>query len=220
MNNLDFINDILPQSIISRSEIISNTIFVDANPIQLEFTTIKKVNGEVEKTTETLNYQLHKASIKTKILTDYGLIYSVSIFLDKQFIKSFENNFCLDEVNFYSPFLLRLFKKPNIKGLVDELVGYDWVITTNKVLRSLRKFRGFQEMSDDKASTIKLKGKIDNTIIFTSDYVEEDTVWKGNSNNCLALILNDIYIDNKDNIYDIKFEYLFNTKGVRKLSLL
>lgn len=217
MNNLDFINDILSKSIISRKEIIGDTIFVETNPAKLEFTTIKKVNGEIQKNTEVLEYQLNKASIKTDKLTDHGLIY---LYLDKEFIKSFENYFCLDEVNFYAPLILRPFKKPNIQGVIDEILSYSWVLTTNRVLNILKKYNRFQELSDDKASTIKLKGRIDNTFIFTSEDVEKDTIWRGNSDSCLAVFLKDIYVNNNDNIYDINFEYLFNTKGIRKLSLL
>lgn len=217
MNNLDFINDILSKSIISRKEIIGDTIFVETNPAKLEFTTIKKVNGEIQKNTDVVEYQLNKASIKTDKLTDHGLIY---LYLDKEFIKSFENYFCLDEVNFYAPLILRPFKKPNIQGVIDEILSYSWVLTTNRVLNSLKKYNRFQELSDDKASTIKLKGRIDNTFIFTSEDVEKDTIWRGNSDSCLAVFLKDIYVNNNDNIYDINFEYLFNTKGIRKLSLL
>lgn len=220
MNNLDFINDILSKSIISRKEIIGDTIFVETNPAKLEFTTIKKVNGEIQKNTEVVEYQLNKASIKTDKLTDHGLIYGISLYLDKEFIKSFESYFCLDEVNFYAPLILRPFKKPNIQGVIDEILSYSWILTTNKVLKSLKKYNRFQELSDDKASTIKLKGRIDNTFIFTSEDIEKDTIWRGNFDNCLAVFLKDIYVNNNDNIYDINFEYLFNTKGIRKLSLL
>jgi len=220
MIDLNFINDILPKSIISKREILGDVIFVDTNPVQLEFTTVKKVHDKVEKITEVVNYELQKASIKTNKLTDHGLIYGISMYLDKEFIKSFEKYHCLDEVEFYKLFILRPFIKPNIKKVVDEIINYDWVITTNKILKSLKKYNRFQELSDDLASTIKLKGRIDNTFIFTSDDIEKDTIWRGNSKNCNAVILSDIYIDNKDNIYDIEFEYLFNTKGIRKLSLI
>lgn len=220
MENLDFINDILSKSIISTNEILSDVLFVESNPAKIEYKNVKKVNDKVQTTTEVVNYELKSGSIKLNKLTDYGLIYSISIFLDREFIKSFENNHCLDEAEFYPSPILRPFIKGNVQKILDELTGVNWIITSKKVLSHLKRHKSFQELNDDKASIIKLKGRIDDIMIFTTEDLEKDVIWKGNSRDCTAVVLNNISINKKDNIYDISVDYLFNTKGIRKLYLI
>lgn len=220
MDNLDFINDILSRTIISTNEIINDVLFVNSNPASIEYRIIKKVNDQVQTTSEVVNYQLNTQVIKLEKLTDYGLIYAISIMLDKEFLKSFEDKFSLDEAEFYPPLLLRPFVKGKVQKIIDELSGTNWIITSKKILNYLKRHKSFQELSYDKASTIKLRGKIDNIMIFTTEDIEKDVIWKGNSKDCDAVILNNISIDKKDNIYDISVDYLFNTKGIRKLYLV
>ena len=220
MTNLNFIEDILSKSIISRSEIIGDVLFVDSNPAKIEIVNTKKVNDKVEKTTESVTYTLEQSNIQTDKITDSGLIWGISLMLDKEFIKSISKWGGLDEVEFYAPFLLRPFVKNNINNVIEEFYGENWIITNNKVLSHLKKHNEFQELSDDKATSIKLKGRIRNTTIFTNEDVEKNVIWKGNNHNCSAVMLNDISIDFKDNIYDIKVDYLFNSKGIRKLTLI
>lgn len=220
MKDLDFINDILSRSIISTNEIISDVLFVDSNPAQVEYKSVRKINDKVQKTTEVINYELNAGSIKLNKLTDHGLIYSISIFLDKEFMKSFENNYCLDEVEFYPPTILRPFIKGKVQKIIDELSGTNWIITSKKVLSHLKRHKSFQELNSDKASIIKLKGRIDDIMIFTTEDLEKDVIWKGNSRDCSVVMLNNISINEKDNIYDVSVEYLFNTKGIRKLYLV
>ncbi len=220
MENLDFIDDILSKSIISTNEILSDVLFVESNPAKIEYKNVKKVNDKVQTTTEVVNYELKSGSIKLNKLTDYGLIYSISIFLDREFIKSFENNHCLDEAEFYPSPILRPFIKGNVQKILDELTGVNWIITSKKVLSHLKRHKSFQELNDDKASIIKLKGRIDDIMIFTTEDLEKDVIWKGNSRDCTAVVLNNISIHKKDNIYDISVDYLFNTKGIRKLYLI
>ena len=220
MDNIDFINDILSRTIISTNEIISDVLFVNSNPASVEYRIIKKVNDQVQTTSEVVNYQLSSQVIHLQKISDYGLIYAVSMLLDKEFLKSFENNFCLDEAEFYPPTILRPFVKGKVQKIIDELSGSNWIITSKKVLSHLKRHKSFQDLSSDKASVIKLKGRIDDIMIFTTEDIEKDVIWRGNSKDCSAVILNDISIDKKDNIYDISVDYLFNTKGIRKLYLV
>lgn len=220
MENLDFINDILSRTIISTNEIISDVLFVDSNPTSVEYKIIKKVNDQVQTTSEVVDYQLINRTLHLKKISDYGLIYAVSMLLDKEFLKSFENIFCLDEVEFYPPIILRPFVKGKVQNIIDELSGSNWIITSKKVLNYLKRHKSFQDVSNDKASTIKLKGRINDIMIFTSEDIEKDVIWRGNSKDCSVVILKDISIDKKDNIYDISVDFLFNTKGIRKLYLI
>lgn len=220
MDNIDFINDILSRTIISTNEIISDVLFVDSNPTSVEYKIIKKVNDQVQTTSEVVDYQLINRTLHLKKISDYGLIYAVSMLLDKEFLKSFENIFCLDEVEFYPPIILRPFVKGKVQNIIDELSGSNWIITSKKVLNYLKRHKSFQDVSNDKASTIKLKGRINDIMIFTSEDIEKDVIWRGNSKDCSVVILKDISIDKKDNIYDISVDFLFNTKGIRKLYLI
>lgn len=220
MTNLNFIDEIISKTIIATNEIIGDVLFVDSNPVKIEYKTTKKVDNEVHTKTEIIDYQLNSENIRLDKLTDYGLIYAVSMFLDKKFISSFQNNFCIDEVEFYPIFILRPFVKVKIQKILDELTGCNWIITSKRVLKQLKKHKTFNELSSDKATTIKLRGRIDDIMIFTHEDIEKDVIWKGNSKDCSAIILNDISINQKDNIYDIGVDYLFNTKGIRKLYLI
>lgn len=178
MDNIDFINDILSRTIISTNEIISDVLFVDSNPTSVEYKIIKKVNDQVQTTSEVVDYQLINRTLHLKKISDYGLIYAVSMLLDKEFLKSFENIFCLDEVEFYPPIILRPFVKGKVQNIIDELSGSNWIITSKKVLNYLKRHKSFQDVSNDKASTIKLKGRINDIMIFTSEDIEKDVIWK------------------------------------------
>ena len=104
--------------------------------------------------------------------------------------------------------------------IVDELSGCNWIITSKSTLKHLKRHKSFQELSDDKATSIKLKGRINDIFVFTTEDIEKDVIWKGRNSDCSIVMLNDISIDFKDNIYDIKVDYLFNVKGIRKLTLI
>lgn len=220
MSELNFIDDILSKSIISLKEIFSDVIFVDSNPAKIDFTSIRKTGDKIERISQSETYHLKSINLKLDKLTDYGLIYAVCLSLDKEFIKSITQNFCLDEAEYYPPLLLRPFVKGNPDKIVSEFSGCDWVITSKKVLNKLKKHKRFQEIENDTPSSIKLKGRIDNVHIFITEDLEKDIIWKGNRGNCGVVMVSDILIEKQDNIYDIKVEYLFNCKGIRKLSLV
>lgn len=218
--NIDYINDILSNSIISHKNLIGETLFVDTNPAKVESTQVRKVDSKIVTTKTTNEYKLDSLSIQIKDIDAFFIIKSISSIIDNQFIKSLENFGC-DELKFYKKGLLKFFINPNPQVIIEEVGEYcDWIITTSDIFRHLSKHKDFVTLSDDKVTSIKLKGSINNLNIFLTDIIDGDFIWKGNSNDCSSVMLSELIISKESDVYDIKVDYLFNIRGVRKLILV
>jgi hypothetical protein len=110
--------------------------------------------------------------------------------------------------------------RPRIQSIIDESEFCDWLIVTPKIFKHLSRHKNFQELSDDKVSSIKLKGRIDHLTIFVCDLLEKDVVYKGKVSDSLCVMLDELNIIKESNIYNVKVDYLFNNRGIRKLTLL
>jgi hypothetical protein len=218
--NIDYINDILSTSVISHKNLISETLLVDSNPAKVESIEVKKIDSKIVTIKNSNEYNLESKSFTIKNLSTSVLACSLSLLLDNAFINSFKNNFSLDETKFYRKGLMRLFGRPRIQSIIDESEFCDWLIVTPKVFKYLSKHKNFQDLSDDKITSIKLKGRINQLSIFVCDYVEKDVVYKGKSSDSSSVMLNELNITQESNIYNVKVDYLFINKGIRKLILL
>jgi hypothetical protein len=144
---------------------------------------------------------------------------SISLLLDNQFIKSLEI-FGTDELEFYKKGIMKLFSKPNPQVIVDEIGEYyDWVITSPKIFNYLSKHKNFESLTDEKVTSIKLRGKINQLSLFVTDNVDNDTLFKGSCKDSSSVMLDRLNISKESNIYNVKIDYLFINRGVRKLIL-
>lgn len=218
--NIDYINDILSTSVISHKNLIGETLFVNSNPAKVESVEVKKIDSKVVTIKNSNEYNLESKTFKIKNLSTSVIACSVSILLDNAFIDSFKNNFSLDETQFYRKGLMRLFMRPRIQSVIDESEFCDWLIVTPKIFKHLSRHKNFQAISDDKITSIKLKGQINQLSIFVCDYAEKDVVYKGKSSDSSSVMLNELNITQESNIYNVKVDYLFINKGIRKLTLL
>ena len=218
--NIDYINDILSTSVISHKNLISETLLVDSNPAKVESVEVKKIDSKVVTIKSSNEYNLESKTFTVKNLSTSVIACSVSLLLDNAFIDSFKDKFSLDETEFYRKGLMKLFRRPNPQVIVDEAEFSDWLLTTPKVFKHLSRHKNFQELSDDKVSSIKIKGQINHLTIFVCDYVEKDIVYKGKSSDNSCIMLNELNITSESNIYNVKVDYLFINKGIRKLTLL
>jgi hypothetical protein len=144
---------------------------------------------------------------------------SISLLLDNQFIKSLEI-FGTDELEFYKKGIMKLLSKPNPQVIVDEIGEYyDWVITSPKIFNYLSKHKNFESLTDEKVTSIKLRGKINQLSLFVTDNVDNDTLFKGSCKDSSSVMLDRLNISKESNIYNVKVDYLFINRGVRKLIL-
>ena len=218
--NIDYINDILSTSVISHKNLISEILLVDSNPAKVESVEVKKIDSKVVTIKNSNEYNLESKSFIVKNLSKSVLACSLSLLLDNAFIDSFKNKFTLDEALFYKKGLLKLFSRPNPQVIINKSDLCDWLIVSPKVLKHLSRHKNFQELSDDKITSIKLKGQINQLSIFVCNYVEKDVVYKGKTSDISSVMLNELNITQESNIYNVKVDYLFINKGIRKLTLL
>lgn len=217
--NIDYIRDILSNCIISNKNLIGETLFVDTNPALVESIEVKKIDSKVVTNKFTNNYKLNSSTIEVVFENNFSLIQPVSSLFDKEFIKSIENSIT-QELAFYKKGIYRFISKPNAQTILDNVEGYNWILTSNKIFNYISKNRKFELLSDDKVRSIKLRGRIENLNIFVSDMIEDNFVWKGKSNCCSSVMLNDLNITKKEsNIYDVKVDYLFINKDIIKMIL-
>lgn len=217
--NIDYINDILSTSVISHKNLIGETLFVNSNPAKVESIEVKKVNNSIVTSRTSNDYKLDSTTIEIKNLDTPSLMCSISLLLDNQFIKSLEI-FGTDELEFYKKGIMKLLSKPNPQVIVDEIGEYyDWVITSPKIFNYLSKHKNFESLTDEKVTSIKLRGKINQLSLFVTDNVDNDTLFKGSCKDSSSVMLDRLNISKESNIYNVKVDYLFINRGVRKLIL-
>jgi hypothetical protein len=221
MNNLniDYINDILSNSVISHKNLIGETLFVNSNPAKVESVEVKKVNNVITTSKKVNDYKLDSTTTEISNIDKSTLMCSISQLLDNKFIKSLEL-FETDELEFYKKGIIKLFSKPNPQLIVDE-VGeyYDWIITSPKIFNYLSKHKNFEPIKDDKLTSIKLRGKINHLSLFVTDNIDSNILFKGICKYSSSVMLDRFDISKESNIY-VKVDYLFINKGVRKLILI
>ena len=218
--NIDYINDILSTSVISHKNLIGETLFVNSNPAKVESVEVKKVDNNIVSNRTSNDYKLDSTTTEIRNLDKPALMCSISLLLDNQFIKSLEL-FGTDELEFYKKGIMKLFSKPNPQVIVDEIGEYyDWIITSVKVFNYLSKHKNFESLTDEKVTSIKLRGKINHLILFVTDNIDNDTLFKGSRKDSSSVMLDRLNISKESNIYNVKVDYLFINRGVRKLILI
>lgn len=217
--HVDLINDVLTNTIVSQSTIVGETLFVDSNPATIEVTTVKKVNSNITTETETKEYNLshkgflihdnNKDEICKKISTSID-----DVFIDTIDSLSVEENFKL-RTGFFSFF--KRIKPQDILNLISD--KSDWIITSHKILSQLSKLKDFIPINSELDSTIELSGRIGKINIFTNADIKINYIYEGSCKETSSVFLKEITTTFDSNIYDIGVDFIFVSKGVRKLIL-
>lgn len=218
---LDLINDILRNSIVSQKDLISETLFVDTNPAQVNIVKIMKVNSVVTKFTESNNYILNSKKFTFNKFDKDEIINQIGLSLDSLFIKSLDESSEEEILKYYKKGLLNIFKRNKPQEILNQISEYcDWIISSDKIINQLSRLDSFEAIYNDNISTVELRGRINNIKVFRSDDIDEKTIYIGNSSDCSSVFLKEIVLNsNIINIYDTEVNYLFINKGIRKLLL-
>jgi len=216
---VDLINDVLTNTIVSQSNIVGETLFVDSNPATIEMTTIKKVNSDVTKVTETKEYKLSHKGFLIHDTDKDEICKKISTSIDDVFIdtidsSSVEENFKLRKG------LLSFLKRKNPQDILNLISDKsDWIITSHKILSQLSKLNEFIPINSELESTIELSGKIGKLNIFTNVDIKNNFIYEGSCKETTSVFLKEITTTFDSNIYDIGVDFIFVSKGVRKLIL-
>lgn len=216
---VDLINDVLTNTVVSQSNIVGETLFVDSNPATIEITTVKKVNSNITSITETKEYKLSHKGFLIHDNDKDEICKKISTSIDDVFIDtidslSVEENFKIKGGLF--SFLKR--RKPqDILNLISD--KSDWIITSHKILLQLSKLSEFIPINSELDSTIELSGRIGKVNIFTKSDIKNNYIYEGNCKETTSVFLKQITTTFDSNIYDIGVDFIFVSKGVRKLIL-
>jgi hypothetical protein len=218
---LDLINDILRDSIVSQKDVIYETLFVDTNPAQVDIVKVMKVNSVVTRVSESNNYILNTQKFTFNKFDKEQIVNEIGLSLDNFFIKSLEESSEEETLKYYKKGILNIFKRNKPEEIINQISEYcNWIITSNKVINQLSKLDSFDAVYNDNISTIELRGRINNIKIFRSDDIDSNTIYIGHSSDCSSVFLKEIILNsNIINIYETDVNYLFINKGVRKLIL-
>ena len=184
-----------------------DVFFVTENPGIIEIENIFKkdnkiVTENIKKEYSLPNYELKNDDIKSELLHKLFVILNFSERADIKYFNRglFKNIFTR--------------KNPNI--LFNEIIKWDWVITTPKIISELKKLKQFNLVENDKF--IKRVGVLNNTIIYQKEFqnFDEDVIYLANYDSITPIINeNIIKEDNK-----IHIEYQFNMTGKTKKIIL
>jgi hypothetical protein len=215
--NFNLIEDILVNSVIANQELVSETIFVDENPAKVEIVTVSKVNSDIKRTVESKEFKLihFSTNIDSNNISSAPDVISKSI--DRILIETIKNTDDIEVIKYKNRKVLGLIKTYDVNKLLSTMNYFNWVIVPFSVFKQLSKIPNFEKYTQKKG--IYKIGYHNNLTFFTSGDLEDDSVLIGMNDSITSVFLNDVYTNTKSNIYDIGIDYLFVTKGIRKLIL-
>jgi hypothetical protein len=217
---INLINDVLLNSVVSNKQLINEILFVNENPAKIEMIKVMKVDSVVSKVKEETTYKLEHFTTSIENPTKEGII---NLFINKFnnfYLSSLSNQGNEETIPYYIKGIKRFFKKRDTNILIDNIGEYcDWVITSGDIVRELSKSKDFVKVEDD-TSNPKLVGIIKNVNVFSTNEIDNNLILTGSIDSTTCICLDEIYLNKKSNIYDISVDYLFINKGIRKLILL
>jgi hypothetical protein len=217
---INLINDVLLNSVVSNKQLINEILFVNENPAKIEMIKVMKVDSVVSKVKEETTYKLEHFTTSIENPTKEGII---NLFINKFnnfYLSSLSNQGNEENIPYYIKGIKRFFKKRDTNILIDNIGEYcDWVITSGDIVRELSKSKDFVKVEDD-TSNPKLVGIIKNVNVFSTNEIDKNLILTGSIDSTTCICLDEIYLNKKSNIYDISVDYLFINKGIRKLILL
>ena len=189
----------------------SNIFFVDTNPATVSVEKIGKENGEIKKTIETNTYELSKLTVSKEDDIKYSLLHNFFVNLnfkcDRKELKYFDRGF-----------LKNLFTKKDPNQILDQILEYDWIITTPDIIKEIS--LSSMLTTPESNTLIKLKGyftsQFKNTLVFElpSSNFTENIIYCGKHNSITPVINRNKGVE-KDGI---KIEYSFTeNKDLKKI---
>ena len=186
----------------------SNIFFTDSNPAIVNIEKITKESDELKRISETKTYNLIRLDVVKEELIKPLLLNR--FFANLNFLSTNK------EIKYFDRgFFKNLFTDRDVELLLNEILDFDWIITSSNIIKELSKVDGFKKMAGSKA-TIKLIGRFDcqfkTTLVFELPD-NDNLVYCGNFDSITPVI-------NK-NIINNNIEYLFETKdNLKKLIIL
>jgi hypothetical protein len=194
--------------------IFSNIFYVDENPAIIKVEKTIKEDGKLKTITESNIYNLLSLIVNNEGDIKHSLL---NIFFT---ILNFQST--SKEIKYFNRgFIRNLFTKRNPDTILDEILNYNWIITTPDIIKEISTMEGYQRC--DGNSLVKLRARfnyqLNDTLIFElpSNNFKNNVIYCGNFDSVTPVInRNKIIEKNK-----IKIEYIFQTKdNLKKLIIL
>jgi hypothetical protein len=216
---INLIDDVLLNSIISNKQLIDEILFVNENPAKIEMIKVMKVNSVVSKVKEQITYNLENYKTSVENPTKESLINLLINKFNSFYLSSLSTDGNEEIIEYYIKGIKSIFKKSDVNILIENIGSYcSWVITSDKIIKELSKSKDFIKVSDD--SNPKLVGTIKNINIFSTNEIESNLILTGNYNSTTCVLLDYVYLKNNLGKYDLSVDYLFINKGIRKFILV
>lgn len=216
---INLIDDVLLNSIISNKQLIDEILFVNENPAKIEMIKVMKVNSVVSKVKEQITYNLENYKTSVENPTKESLINLLINKFNSFYLSSLSTDGNEEIIEYYIKGIKSIFKKSDVNILIENIGSYcSWVITSDKIIKELSKSKDFIKVSDD--SNPKLVGTIKNINILSTNEIESNLILTGNYNSTTCVLLDYVYLKNNLGKYDLSVDYLFINKGIRKFILV
>lgn len=202
---------IVRSSIISNSDIILNTFFVDSNPVSIESVEVVKVDSKIKKVKTNKTYELDKRSFG---LDGLDINQQICDILNSEFINKVSSINNHESIKYFNRGFLKNFTKKDPQIIINGINNCSWIITSDKICDELKKLDNYNLINSN-ISGITKSGNINNINIYTSDKIDENDIFIGNSDSVDIIINKNIKSDGKL----ISIEFLFCENGIRKIRL-
>ena len=206
--NIDF-DFIIRTSIVSNSDIILNTLFVDSNPVSIESVDVIKVDSKIKKVKTHKVYELDTRSV----LDCSDINQQICDLLNSEFINKVKST-NHESVRYFNRGFIKNFTKKDPQIIINSINNCTWIITSDKICNELSKLDNYNLINRN-ISGITKSGNINNISIYTSDKIDENDIFIGNSDSVDIIINKNIKSDGKL----IFIEFLFCVNGIRKIKL-
>ena len=191
--------------------IFSNIFFADQNPAIIKVEKTIKEDGKLKTITDCNTYNLTKLYVSNEEDIKFRLLNNFFVRLNFQST--------IKEIKYFNRgFIRNLFTKRNSDTILDEILNYNWIITTPDIIKEISMMEGYQKC--DGNSLVKLKGRFNyqfnDTLIFEIPNFQftNDVIYCGNFDSVTPVINRNKIIE-KD---EICIEYIFQTKeNLKKL---
>ena len=159
------------------SRMFSDILFVEENPAIIKSTHTWKKDGELVKTEFESIYKLDK-SVEINDFCIYNLTHIFFVNLN------FKSN--VKEIKYFNRNIIqRIFKRQNIEDILTQVKRYDWVITSDEIIKEFEKSPDFEIL--DNKTEIKLVGKINNTLIYRNPFDNISKIYLGNKDSIIPV---------------------------------
>ena len=191
--------------------IFSNIFYVDENPAIIKVEKTIKDNGKLKTITDSNTFNLNSLNANSDDDIKSQLINNFFVRLNFQST--------IKEVKYFNRgFIRNIFTKRNPDTILDDILNYDWIITTPDIIKELSTFDNYQEC--DGNSLVKLRGRFNYQFNYTSIFelpngqFTKDVIYCGNFDS-VTPVINRNKILEKDKI---RIEYIFQIKdNLKKL---